>query len=56
MTIDVGICMSIVNDAGVAAPICHTSAALWQSANEQGHGAQDMTAIVKMIREEVGLS
>jgi 3-hydroxyisobutyrate dehydrogenase len=56
MTKDVGIGMSIVNDAGVAAPICHTSAALWQSANEQGHGAQDMTAVVKMIRQEVGLS
>lgn len=55
MTKDVGIGMSIVKDAGVKAPLCEINALIWRSANEQGLGNQDMTHVVKMMREQVGL-
>ena len=56
MTKDVGIGMSIVNDAGVKAPLCETNAQMWRAANEQGLGAQDMTHVAKMVRDQVGLT
>ena len=55
MTKDVGIGMSILNDAGVKAPVCETNAHIWKAANEQGLGAEDMTHVVKMVRDQVGL-
>ncbi len=55
MTKDVGIGMSIVNDAGVKAPLCEINALIWRSANEQGLGSKDMTHVVKMVRDQAGL-
>lgn len=56
MTKDVGIGMSIVNDAGIDAPLCKTNARIWDAANSKGLGAKDMTHIAKMIRDEAGLA
>jgi 3-hydroxyisobutyrate dehydrogenase len=55
MNKDVGIGMSIVKDAGLAAPICHTSAKLWQADFDQGHGAEDMTRLVQRTQAQIGL-
>jgi len=55
MTKDVGIGMSILKDGEVKAPLCQTNAALWRAANEAGHGAQDMTYVAKIVRDQVGL-
>lgn len=56
MNKDVGIGMSIVNDAGINAPLCKANATVWREANEQGLGAKDMTHVAKLIRDQAGLS
>ncbi len=56
MTKDVGIGMSIVDSSGVDAPLCKTNAQIWSAANQAGLGQQDMTQVVKSIRDQAGLS
>lgn len=56
MTKDVGIGMTIVNDAGIEAPLCRSNAQIWQAANQNGHGAQDMTFVAKLARDQAGLN
>jgi 3-hydroxyisobutyrate dehydrogenase len=55
MTKDVGIGMTIVNDAGIEAPLCRGNAQVWQTANQAGYGAQDMTYVAKLVRDQAGL-
>lgn len=56
MTKDVGIGMSIIDSSGVDAPLCKTNAQIWSAANQAGLGQQDMTQVVKSIRDQAGLS
>lgn len=56
MTKDVGIGMTIVNGADIEAPLCRSNAKIWQAANQNGHGAQDMTFVAKLARDQGGLN
>lgn len=56
MTKDVGIGMSIVKHAGIDAPLCATNADIWEKANQSGLGQQDMTHVIKLMRDQTGLS
>jgi 3-hydroxyisobutyrate dehydrogenase-like beta-hydroxyacid dehydrogenase len=47
--------MTIVNDAGIEAPLCRGNAQVWQTANQAGYGAQDMTYVAKLARDQAGL-
>ncbi len=55
MTKDVGIGMSIVDDAGIEAPLCRKNAEIWNTANQGGMGQKDMTQVVKNMRDKSGL-
>lgn len=55
MTKDVGIGMSIIEDAGVQAPLCKINAQIWSAAKEAGLGQKDMTQVVKTMRDQAGL-